>query len=64
MNSEVEEPFQYGYFGGWEVIISSFELLMFAILAICIVIAPGFLPVNIRLAQMQSFCPASMERPS
>lgn len=42
MNSEVEEPFQYGYFGGWEVIISSFELLIFAILAICIVIAPVF----------------------
>lgn len=42
MNSEVEEPFQYGYFSGWEVIISSFELLMFAILAICIVIAPIF----------------------
>lgn len=42
MNSEVEEHFQYGYFGGWEVIISSFELLMFAILAICIVIAPVF----------------------
>lgn len=42
MNSDVEEPFQYGYFGGWEVIISSFELLMFAILAICIVIAPVF----------------------
>ncbi len=42
MNSEVEEPFQYGYFGGWEVIISAFELLMFAILAICIVIAPVF----------------------
>ncbi|WP_418462228.1 ABC transporter permease [Frisingicoccus sp.] len=41
-NSEVEEPFQYGYFGGWEVIISAFELLMFAILAICIVIAPVF----------------------
>ena len=42
MNSEVEEPFQYGYFGGWEVLISAFELLMFAILAICIVIAPVF----------------------
>ena len=38
----MEEPFQYGYFGGWEVIISAFELLMFAILAICIVIAPVF----------------------
>ena len=42
MNSQVEEPFQYGYFGGWEVIISAFELLMFAVLAICIVIAPVF----------------------
>lgn len=42
MNSGVEEPFQYGYFGGWEIIISAFELLMFAILAICIVIAPVF----------------------
>ena len=42
MNSNVEEPFQYGYFGGWEIIISAFELLMFAILAICIVIAPVF----------------------
>lgn len=42
MNSEVEEPFQYGYFGGWETIISAFELLMFAVLAICIVIAPVF----------------------
>ena len=43
MNSQVKEPFQYGYFGGWEVIISAFELLMFAILAICIVIAPVLL---------------------
>lgn len=42
MNSKVEEPFQYGYFGGWEVIISAFELLMFAALAVCIVIAPVF----------------------
>lgn len=43
MNSQVEEPFQYGYFGGWEVIISAFELLMFVVLAICIVIASCFL---------------------
>lgn len=42
MNSKVEEPFQYGYFGGWEIIISAFELLMFAVLAVCIVIAPVF----------------------
>lgn len=42
MNSQVDTPFQYGYYEGWEIIISSFELLMFALLAICIVIAPVF----------------------
>lgn len=42
MNSKVNEPFSYGYYAGWEVIISSFELLMFALLAVCIVIAPVF----------------------
>ncbi len=42
MNSKVDEPFTYGYFEGWEIIISSFELLMFALLAVCIVIAPVF----------------------
>ena len=42
MDSKVTVPFQYGYFGGWEVIITAFELLMFAILAICIVVAPVF----------------------
>lgn len=41
-NSAVVEPFQYGYYGGWEIIISAFELLMFAVLAVCIVIAPVF----------------------
>lgn len=41
-NSKVAEPFPYGYFEGWEIIISAFELLMFAVLAICIVIAPVF----------------------
>lgn len=40
--SNVDTPLQYGYYEGWNVIISSFELLMFAILAICIVIAPVF----------------------
>jgi len=38
----IETPLQYGYYEGWNIIISSFELLMFAILAICIVIAPVF----------------------
>lgn len=42
MNSKVFEPFTYGYYEGWEIIISSFELLMFALLAVCIVIAPVF----------------------
>lgn len=41
-NSKVAEPFPYGYFEGWGIIISAFELLMFAVLAICIVIAPVF----------------------
>jgi len=40
--SDIDTPLQYGYYEGWDVIISSFELLMFAILAICIVIAPVF----------------------
>lgn len=38
----VNTPLQYGYYEGWDVITGSFELLMFAILAICIVIAPVF----------------------
>lgn len=42
MNSGVKTPFQYGYYEGWEIIISSFELVMFALLAVCIVLAPVF----------------------
>ena len=42
MAGKVDTPLQYGYYGGWEIIISSFELLMFALLAICIVVAPVF----------------------
>jgi len=42
MADKVDTPLQYGYYEGWEVIISSFELLMFALLAICIVVAPVF----------------------
>ena len=42
MADKVDTPLQYGYYGGWEVMISSFELLMFALLAICIVVAPVF----------------------
>ncbi len=42
MAGKVGLPLQYGYYEGWEIIISSFELLMFAIVAVCIVIAPVF----------------------
>lgn len=42
MNNKVKVPFQYGYYEAWEIIISSFELLIFALLTICIVIAPVF----------------------
>lgn len=42
MNSKVDTPLQYGYYEGWEIIISSFELFMFALLCVCIVIAPVF----------------------
>lgn len=42
INSQVETPFQYGYYEGWLTINTCFELLMFAILAVCIVLAPVF----------------------
>ena len=42
MSSRIETPLQYGYYEGWEIIMTSFELLMFALLAVCIVIAPVF----------------------
>ncbi|MFG6364562.1 MAG: ABC transporter permease subunit, partial [Schaedlerella sp.] len=42
MAGKIDTPLQYGYYEGWEVIISSFGLLLFAVLAICIVIAPVF----------------------
>ena len=42
MNSKVETPFAYGYFQGWSTLISCFELLLFPILAICIILCPAF----------------------
>lgn len=42
MNNNVDVPFQYGYHEGWKTIMTAFELLMFAVLAICIIIAPIF----------------------
>ena len=42
MSNKVDTPLQYGYYGSWEIIMSSFELLMFALLAVCIALAPVF----------------------
>ena len=39
---KVAVPLQYGYYEGWEIIMSSLELLMIAILSVCVVIAPIF----------------------
>lgn len=41
-NSKVNTPFLYGYYDGWEIIFTCFELFMFALLAVCITIAPVF----------------------
>lgn len=41
-DSKVEEPLRYGYYKGWETIISSSKLLVLALFAVCIVIAPVF----------------------
>lgn len=40
--NQSDVPWQYGYYEGWKTIISSFELLIFAILSVCITIAPVF----------------------
>lgn len=42
MGDSVAEPFDYGWFKGWDIILASFELLVFAILAVCIALAPAF----------------------
>lgn len=42
MLHHTDTPIQYGNYEGWAVISSSFELLMFVLLAICIVLAPVF----------------------
>ncbi len=42
LQNGINTPLQYGYYEGWNIIISSMELLMFAILAVCIIIAPVF----------------------
>lgn len=42
MADKIKVPLQYGYFEGGEIIMSSFGLLVFAILSICIAVAPVF----------------------
>lgn len=42
LNRQVQQPFQYGYYEGWEIVMNSFEQLMFAVLAICFVLARVF----------------------
>lgn len=36
------EPIEYGYSGGWDNIVNCFAFLVFAILAVCITLAPVF----------------------
>lgn len=42
MSSRTDIPLQYGWHKGWNLILESFELLTFALLAVCIVLAPVF----------------------
>lgn len=42
LSSRVQTPLRYGYYEGWSILISSFELLMFALVAVCIALAPVF----------------------
>lgn len=42
MRSSVSEPIEYGYSGGWDNIVNCFAFLVFAILAVCITLAPVF----------------------
>jgi len=42
MNSKVATPFGYGYCEGWKTLLTSTELLVLAIFAICIVVTPVF----------------------
>lgn len=42
MQASVERPLSYGYVGGWSNIISCVAFLVFAILSICVTVAPVF----------------------
>ncbi len=41
-NSEIQKPYMYGYYEGWDSILHIFGTLIFAFLAICITVAPVF----------------------
>ena len=41
-NSKIQKPYTYGYHEGWSSLIRIFESMIFALLAICIIIAPVF----------------------
>lgn len=42
MEASVAEPIEYGYVGGWENIVNCAAFLSFAILAVCVTLAPVF----------------------
>ena len=42
MRSSVPEPIEYGYSGGWDNVVNCAAFLVFAILAVCVTLAPTF----------------------
>ena len=42
MRSSVSEPIGYGYSGGWDNVVNCASFLVFAILAVCVTLAPTF----------------------
>ena len=42
MRSSVPEPITYGYSGGWDNVVDCVSFLVFAILAVCVTLAPTF----------------------
>ena len=42
MRSSVPEPIEYGYSGGWGNVVDCAAFLVFAILAVCVTLAPAF----------------------
>ncbi len=42
LSKRTDVPLHYGWHKGWNMILESFELLTFALLAVCIVLAPVF----------------------